>query len=179
MHQQNTRLPDANYYCYLKAQLKPATVSTMVSYAVVKTFLFFSVPLAIMCTLYTIIYQKLWNRKVIGNNLQQSNAINKRVTKAMVAIVINFTVCWLPTEICTYLGFIYGYSLRSMPLVRVFSFWLWNANSAINPWLYSFFNKALRLQHLNLLTDITTFFSSRRVKVSDNIQVIALETRTE
>lgn len=178
IEQKNNLFADGNYYCYYKSILGSVALSTIVGYVIIKTFLFFSVPIAIMCTLYTFIYNKLWNREVIGSSLQHV-AVNKRVTMAMVAIVTNFIICWLPLEVCTYLDFIYQYiSSGSMAHAKVFSYLVWNMNSATNPWLYAYFNKALRLHHVNLLTDLTTFFSHRRGKVNNQIHVME-STRVE
>ena len=68
----------------------------------------------------------------------------------LVAIVVVFALCWLPTYVNHYLMFFQPVVWDEVPIVvGHLMFWVSHANSAINPLLYIAFNKNFRYAFLN------------------------------
>ena len=137
-------------------------------------------PLAIMSALYITVARKLWFHEIPG---QDETALSqpgeqipkKRVVRMLIIAVVVFTVCWLPLQV-----FQMDLTVRKMvlewhPILIYFAYWLSQANSAINPWLYiglngkmnAAFNRIIRCrQEENVRRyrpSTSTFRSSRTV----------------
>ena len=107
------------------------------SYILVITYL---LPLAIICILYIIIAAKLWLHEVpvdhhVGENQRKQEIPKKKVIRMLIVIAVVFAVCWLPVHV--YQMDEYLKMGASWPYALIyFCYWLSQANSAINPWLY-------------------------------------------
>ena len=97
-------------------------------------------PLAIISALYITVARKLWFHEIPG---QDETALSqpgeqipkKRVVRMLIIVVVVFAVCWLPLQVVHM-----DYAAKGMmlfdPILIYFAYWLSQANSAINPWLY-------------------------------------------
>ena len=97
-------------------------------------------PLAIISALYVTVARKLWFHEIPGqdeNSLSQpgEQIPKKRVVRTLIIVVVVFAVCWLPLQVVRM-----DYAVKGMmlfdPILIYFAYWLSQANSAINPWLY-------------------------------------------
>ena len=98
-------------------------------------------PLAIISALYITVARKLWFHETPGQDeialRQQGEQIpKKRVVRMLIIVVVVFAVCWPPLQV-----FQMDFTVRNMvlewhPILIYFAYWLSQANSAINPWLY-------------------------------------------
>ena len=97
-------------------------------------------PLAIISTLYITVARKLWFHEIPG---QDETALSqpgeqipkKRVVRMLIIVVVVFAVCWLPLQVVQMEYAVKGIMLFD-PILIYFAYWLSQANSAINPWLY-------------------------------------------
>ena len=107
------------------------------SYILVLAYL---LPLVIISILYIIVAGKLWLHKMPADDearvqQQQQDIPKKKVIRMLIIVVVVFAVCWLPVHV---------YQMHSSvqmgavwpPSLIYFCYWLSQANSAINPWLY-------------------------------------------
>ena len=107
------------------------------SYILVLAYL---LPLVVISILYIIIAGKLWLHKMPADDgarvhLRQQEIPKKKVIRMLIIVVVVFAVCWLPVHV---------YQMHSSIQIRAFwphslvyfCYWLSQANSAINPWLY-------------------------------------------
>ena len=98
-------------------------------------------PLVIISALYITVARKLWFHEIPG---QDETALSqpgeqiprKRVVRMLIIVVVVFAVCWLPLQV-----FQMDLGVRAIlsewdPVLIYFAYWLSQANSAINPWLY-------------------------------------------
>ena len=97
-------------------------------------------PLAIISALYITVARNLWFHEIPG---QHETALSqpgqqipkKRIVRMLIIIVVVFAVCWLPLQVVHM-----DYAVKGMmlfdPILIYFAYWLSQANSAINPWLY-------------------------------------------
>jgi len=107
------------------------------SYILVITYL---LPLAIICILYIIIAAKLWLHEVpvdhnVSENQRKQEIPKKKVIRMLIIIVVVFAVCWLPVHVYQMDEYL-KMGASWPPALIYFCYWLSQANSAINPWLY-------------------------------------------
>lgn len=117
------------------------------------------VPLLVMAVLYSVICHKLWRHRLPGHvtrHAQQNSILHKRqVVRMLVAVVIVFALCWLPTHVqhfmIDYFPEIHArLSLAAMVAMNLIG----HINPAINPCLLVGLNNRYRREFLK--------FSSRR-----------------
>lgn len=111
------------------------------TYYLVTFILLYFVPLTILLVLYSLITHRLWQRKIPGNvskaRIRSAQREKRRITKALILIVVVFAICWFPAHAMHYLVYYRTDIYRSIPVeVEIFFFWLCHANSIINPCLY-------------------------------------------
>jgi len=107
------------------------------SYILVIAYL---LPLAIICILYIIIAAKLWLHEVpvdhnVSENQRKQEIPKKKVIRMLIIIVVVFAVCWLPVHVYQMDEYL-KMGASWPPALIYFCYWLSQANSAINPWLY-------------------------------------------
>ena len=140
--------PGGQFYCVV---LWPggieATDKIQQIYYLLLFILLYSIPLALTSMIYLAIGWRLWKRQIPGYDLdanrRAASKTKKKVVKMLIIIVIIFAICWAPAHAMHY--FMYEPEFPSIPIwVKVFSFWLAHANSAINPFLYIVLNDSFR-----------------------------------
>ena len=97
-------------------------------------------PLAVISILYIIVAGKLWLHKMPADHevrvhQRQQEIPKRKVIRKLIIVVVVFAVCWLPVHvyqmhISVQMGAFWP------PSLIYFCYWLSQANSAINPWLY-------------------------------------------
>ena len=131
------------YYCDLADVLQEWTIINIVTGGLL-AFL----PFLIIATLYTKVCLKLWSRQVPGEgssqNAQQAEAVKtaRKVSLMMIAIVVLYTLCWLPMCISVFLVYISYLQLNGNLLL--FVLWLISTYSGLNPYVYFTFNQRFR-----------------------------------
>ena len=116
--------------------------------------LLYALPLLIIAVINSLVAQRVWFHKSPGNaaslNRTSAEVAKRRAVKMLVAIVVVFALCWLPTYVNFYLMFFQPVVWDEVPIVVThLMFWVSHANSAINPLLYIAFNKNFRYAFLN------------------------------
>lgn len=106
-------------------------------------------PLFIMAIVYFLICRKLWRRIIPGNrtvrNRVAAEMSKRKVVRQLVILVVVFALCWFPTYVNHYFGFVRPEHQHKVSLEIYFVFfWLAHANSAINPCLYVILNGSFR-----------------------------------
>ena len=129
---------------------------TAKDYTVVLFIMLYLVPLLAMCAFYSVILNKLWRRKVPGNhsqlNAQKSRHSKKKVVRMLMTVTLLFAVCWLPLYVYQFLVFFARIRCFDSDYVFYFvSLFLGHANSAVNPFLYSLFQKRYRYEFTAVL----------------------------
>jgi len=111
--------------------------------------IFFIIPLMLIATLYIIIYLKVTEQKIPGEHSanfgQQRLQRRRNVLKMGIAIVLGFSVCWLPLSIFWFL-FYYAsdiWSCGSQYFIIV-AFLMARANCALNPCICFIFSRNYR-----------------------------------
>ena len=104
----------------------------------------FLVPLLAMTVLYSIVSVRLWSRDPPGEGTNRDQRqievmkTAKKVSQMMTAVVVLFVLCW-----CPFHAFVGLYCLHKISLpypALKFIVWLSNAYSAVNPFVYFYFN---------------------------------------
>lgn len=120
-------------------------------FTVVLFVIMYVVPLAGMAVLYFVICRTLWKRKAPGEQINQTEILIRRsrrkVISMLVTVTIVFAVCWLPLWVFQFIIFFAGHIIPCPRDIKAFYFvslFLGHSNSAINPFLYSLFNKSFR-----------------------------------
>ena len=130
--------------------------SSFENYILALTVVFIFTPLVLIAILYIIIYFKLKSQTIPGeqsdNARQQREKRERNVLKMAIAIVLGFTVCWLPFSFAWILslfvsdiwscGFQYFWSV---------AYFMAFSNGATNPWICLIFSKHYRQSLRNLL----------------------------
>ena len=101
-------------------------------------------PLAIISALYIIIARKIWFHEIPGQlecfRLQPDEQIpRKNVVRTLITVVVVFAVCWFPMQVLN-MNIAVTAEITWHPIAIYFIYWLGQANSAINPWLYIILN---------------------------------------
>ena len=144
------------YYCYQvwpwAEDLEETFLALKISH-VVFFVLLYALPLLIIAVVNSLVAQRVWFHKSPGNaaslNRTSAEVTKRRAVKMLVAIVVVFALCWLPTYVNHYLMFFQPVVWDEVPIVVAhLIFWVSHANSAINPLLYIAFNKNFRYAFL-------------------------------
>ena len=121
----------------------------------------FLLPLAVISVLYTKVARKLWLHEVpvdhnVSGSQRELEIPKKNVIRMLIIVVVVFAVCWLPIHVYQmHAGLALG--LRGFweswdPHVLIYiCYWLSNANSAINPWLYISLNGKMKAAFKNMI----------------------------
>ena len=119
-------------------------------FTIVICVVFYLVPLLTISLLYSFIVLKLWVREVPGNqtaeNQRRSDKSKKKVLIMLMTVVILFALCWLPVYISQFISFFDKDNFPCGPpaVLGFMSYFLGQANSAINPTIYAIFNSNFR-----------------------------------
>ena len=105
-------------------------------------------PLAIISILYIIVAGKLWLHEMpadheVREHQRQQEIPKKKVIRMLTIVVVVFAVCWLPVHVYQMDNSVKMGALWPPSLIY-FCYWLSQANSAINPWLYIGLNKKMK-----------------------------------
>ncbi|KAJ7328552.1 hypothetical protein OS493_024468 [Desmophyllum pertusum] len=147
-------LQNGNYHCFVSWELDSWDASRIYF-----SFVFISlyaVPLFIIAVFYSIMSFKLWIRRIPGNptaaNLRHAAISKRRTIKKLIIIVIVFALCWLPAHLMHLFIFFDEETYLEIPaLLRLISFGVSHANSAINPYLYIALNRNFRRAYVDVL----------------------------
>lgn len=85
-----------------------------------------------------------------ARRLRNQRGRERRATITIAVIVLAFTVCWLPFSLVYLIDRICECGMRDTKAFAVI-FWLGYCNSAVNPMLYSIFNRDFRHAFMRLL----------------------------
>ncbi|KAL8573611.1 hypothetical protein ACOMHN_007164 [Nucella lapillus] len=127
------------------------------------------VPLSIVALAYGVVGKVLWTRAPPGNahhgrDTQQLQR-KRKVVKMLVAVVVMFTLCWLPLHIF-FLLLDFQPDLMAYHTVQEERFfvglfytvhWLAMANSFVNPIIYSFTNESFRVDLVCIFKQAVAF----------------------
>ena len=117
---------------------------------------------AVISVLYTLVARKLWLHEVpVDHNVsenQREREIPKKKVIRMLIIVVVFVVCWLPVHVfqmddgvnIVVSGFTRGAGWDPYVIIYI-CYWLSQANSAINPWLYIGLNGKMKAAFKNMI----------------------------
>jgi len=130
------------------------------------TFFFlvgFLVPLVVISVLYTLVARKLWLHQmpvdhVVGENQRIPEIPKKKVIRMLAIVVVIFAVCWLPLHVfqmdegvsMVMSGLQDGAEWEPYEIIYI-CYWLSQANSAINPWLYIGLNGKMAAAFKNMI----------------------------
>ena len=119
-------------------------------YTIILFILFYVLPLIIISTLYTCVIYKIWRRRAPGNQSSTTNQVysrsRRKALKMFIAIVVCFTLCWLPYHVRFFLES-YNEEFRKCGVpgyIFFISLFFSHAISALNPCIYMIFNKDYR-----------------------------------
>ena len=138
------------FYCVEEwpAPFDPDKAST--DYTIILFVLFYMLPLVIISTLYSCVVYKIWRRKAPGNRSSLTNRLysrsRRKALKMFIAIVVCFTLCWLPYHI-TFFLVAYNETFYNCGIpgdIYFISLFFSHAISALNPCIYVAFNKDYR-----------------------------------
>ena len=128
----------------------------------------FLLPLAIISGLYTLVARKLWLHEVpvdhnVNENQREQEIPKKKVIRMLIIVVVVFAVCWLPVHVHHMHEGVNmlrgeGGAMWDPYVIVYICYWLSQANSAINPWLYiglngkmkAAFTKMMRCRHADI-----------------------------
>ena len=121
----------------------------------------FILPLVVISVLYTLVARKLWLHKVpadhnVSEHQREQEIPKKKIIRMLIIVVVVFVLCWLPLHV---------YQMAKGVILRVsrneaiwdtyaiieICYWLSQANSAINPWLYIGLNGKMKAAFRNMI----------------------------
>lgn len=85
-------------------------------------------------------------RKRAGSSYEKRLSLEIKAAKTVAIVTGCFIFCWLGFSI------LYGFSIKTHPVVWSIVFWLGYLNSALNPVIYTVFNREFRTCFKRLLT---------------------------
>ena len=96
------------------------------------------------CLLPSSLARKTWFHEIPGqlesSRLQPDERIpRKNVVRTLIVVVVVFAVCWFPMQVLN-MNIAVTAEITWHPIAIYFIYWLGQANSAINPWLYIILN---------------------------------------
>ena len=123
----------------------------------------FLLPFAVISVLYTLVARKLWLHEVpvdhnVSENQREQEIPKKKVIRMLIIVVVVFVVCWLPVHVyqmddgvsIVVSGFTRGTDWDPYVIIYI-CYWLSQANSAINPWLYIGLNGKMKAAFKNMI----------------------------
>ena len=121
----------------------------------------FLLPFAVISVLYTLVARKMWLHEAprdhnVSETQREQEIPKKKVIRMLIIVVVVFVVCWLPMHVyqmheAVSLG-VGGRGAMWDPYVIIYiSYWLSQANSAINPWLYIGLNGKMKAAFKNMI----------------------------
>ena len=143
---------------------KPINYTALVAVAIL-------FPSCFITSCYSVLLHKIRKRNRSFSNVQNMQQINeKRIIKTMLAVVITFAFCWMPTFVfCVY----YAVNIKHLPYNAAVFFMLSEfmqyLNSACNPFIYAVFNPAFRSAANTALRSVR-----RRFKLSSSGKKMAI-----
>ena len=121
----------------------------------------FLLPLAVISVLYTLVARKLWLHEMpadhdVSETQREHEIPKKKIIRMLIIVVVVFAVCWLPLHVYQMDE---GVSKARNengamwdPYVIIYiCYWLSQANSAINPWLYIGLNGNMKAAFKNMI----------------------------
>ena len=119
---------------------------------------FYALPLLITAVVNCLVARRVWFHKSPGNAFSNraSKSARREGIRMLAIVVVGFALCWLPCYINHYFMFFQPAVWKNIPMA-VWSFWLGNANSAINPLFYIVLNRRFRKAFLDALTVLFAF----------------------
>ena len=119
-------------------------------YTIILFVVFYVLPLIIISTLYSCVFYKIWRRKILGNHSSKTHRLysrsRRKALKMFIAIVVCFTLCWLPNHVTSFL-IAYNEEFYNCGLpqhIDFISLFFAHAISALNPCIYIIFNQDYR-----------------------------------
>ncbi len=137
---------DLNYHTTVCSEEWPSVLSRRL-YTVLTLIFQFVLPLVLIAILYTLIFNRLRQRMVTASQRRT------KTTKMLVAVVVVFTVTWIPFHLFSLLhefhqdlipGSFYRFTDSILRVVAM-------SSSCINPFLYGWLNDNYRTAFLNLV----------------------------
>ena len=121
----------------------------------------FLLPFVVISVLYTLVARKLWLHEVpvdhnLRENQREQEIPKKKVIRMLIIVVVVFVVCWLPMHVYRMHESV-SLSLGGLgaiwdPYILIYiSYWLSQANSSINPWLYIGLNGKMKAAFKNMI----------------------------
>ena len=117
-------------------------------YIVISIYIF---PLTALSFLYGVVCLKLKSHTLPGASVKQDNArdrankTKRQMINMSIAIVVAFGLCWLPAHVFhTMLANDVTVLQRFPGYIMLLCYWCGHANSAVNPWMFIYFNKGFR-----------------------------------
>lgn len=122
----------------------------------------FLLPFAVISVLYTLVARKLWLHEVpvdynASENQREQEIPKKKVIRMLIIVVVVFVVCWLRLHVYQMddgVSIVVSRFTRGTdwgPYVIYICYWLSQANSAINPWLYIGLNGKMKATFKNMI----------------------------
>ena len=160
--------------CYLE-------ISLLLPFCAIFFVVGFLLPFVVISVLYIQVARKLWLHEVpVDHNVSGSQRDleipKKKIIRMLIIVVVVFAVCWLPIHVYQMHAGL-ALALRGFweswdPYVLVYiCYWLSQANSAINPWLYIGLNGKMKAAFKNLIR-------CRHEEITGRVQpALALTTR--
>lgn len=149
--QRSKQFPDGNYYCIEEWASPFDPEQAPKDFTIILFSVMYVAPLLGMAALYLRICQTLWKRKAPGEHINQTEIqiqkSRKKVFQMLVTVTAVFAACWLPLWVFQFIMFFAPGAISCLRDIKAFYFvslFLGHANSAINPFLYSFFNVSFR-----------------------------------
>ncbi|EDO36628.1 predicted protein, partial [Nematostella vectensis] len=120
-------------------------VQTSRIYTLVLFVVGYCVPFVVMATMYSIMFTKLWVRKIPASACSRSCQIVESRKKAVIMLITVFVVfvcCWLPVQV---LGFMWNYGEYDIPAPALFACKiLMRVHAATSPCIYAAFSENFR-----------------------------------
>ena len=123
------------------------------------------IPLFAILGLYVNMLLRLWKGSAAlsqgpgptrdARNSGKNQENKKRVTRMIIAVIIVFTVCWMPWQIILVLrafGKYYDHLYDSLVIFQIITQCLAYSNSCLNPLLYAFFSPNFRAAFVQALS---------------------------
>ncbi|XP_054157241.1 trissin receptor-like [Oppia nitens] len=146
----------------------------------------FAIPLLIQSYSYASIGRKLLKDKVINNRLalrrnSGSDRDKAKIIRMLIAVVIVFSICWLPIKTFMLLLAFWPNMLEINDKISYYTYiasfffchWLAMANSFVNPIIYSFMSKSFRADFKDVLLHVWNLFVVNPSKPTKHINRIS------
>lgn len=148
-------------------------------FTIVLFVVMYVIPLTGMAFLYLAICRSLWKRKAPGEQISQTEVLiqksRRRVIVMLLVVTIVFSVCWLPLWVFQFIMFFAQKMIPCSRAINAFYFvslFLAHSNSAINPFLYSLFNKSFRNGFKNVSSWIRCSLSCNQNRIAPSSALV-------